>query len=149
MKNERKNKVIAHPITAIFLVFFEIAVFIGGYNIAWRFMEKPLNDGQFAIAEQIARDVYAQTQKGNVIVEAPDDFSISMTTTTITVQSSSRLSRGKVIAKLQNNKIVTSRDLENTKAIGESTAMGILSALVTIIIIVCVWNYKKGTFVNQ
>lgn len=123
-----------YAIQTAILIIFTIALFIGGYLVSWNFMEKPLNDSQFELCEQVARDVYAQ--KGNVIVEAPEDFSVSMTTTTITVQSANNLySRGKVIAKLQNGELVMMRDIETGEAVCNSILMGILFVLVTFLIV--------------
>lgn len=114
------------------LIILAIAFFNGGYLVSWNFMEKPLNDRQFELCEQVARDVYAS--KGNVIVEAPEDFSVSMTTTTITVQSANNLYRGKVIAKLQNGELVMTRDMGTGEAVFLSILMGIIFVLVAILI---------------
>ncbi|MCI9177733.1 MAG: hypothetical protein HFJ28_04055 [Clostridia bacterium] len=113
------------------LIIFAIASFIGGYLVSWNFMEKPLNDSQFKLCEQVARDIYAQ--KRSVIVEVPKNFSVSMTATTITVQSANKLYRGKVIAKLQNSELVMTRDMETREAVFWSILMGILFILVAIL----------------
>ena len=102
-------------IQTVILVILAIVLFIGDYLVSWNFMFKPLNNSQFELCEQAARDVYAQ--KGNVIVEAPEDFSVSMTTTTITVESANILYRGRVIAKLQNGELVITRDTETVSSI--------------------------------
>lgn len=137
MKERKKLKEIysqhEDAIQIAIFVIFAIALFIGGYLVSWNFMKKPLNDRQFELCEQVARDVYAQ--KGNVIVEAPEDFSVSMTTTTITVQSADNLYRGKIIAKLQNGELVMTRDMETGEAVFLSILMGILFVLVTILIV--------------
>ncbi len=129
---------------AIFIIL-AIALFIGGYLVSWNFgidiYSKPLNDSQFELCEQIARDVYAQ--KGNVIVEVPEDFSVSMTTTTITVQSDNILYRGKVIAKLQNGELVTTRDMATGEAVFWSIIMGILFVVVTNLIVGIYKTIKK------
>lgn len=119
-------------LNAIFIIF-AIVLFIGGYLVSWNFMQKPLDDSQFELYEQVARDAY--TQKENVIVEAPEDFSVSMTTTTITVQSANMLHRGKVIAKLQNGELVMTRDMETGTAVFVSILIGILFILITIYIV--------------
>lgn len=129
-------------IQAAILVILEIAFFIGGYLVSWNFIEKPLNDSQFELCEQVARDVYAQ--KGNVIVEAPEDFSVSMTTTTITVRSANNQYRGYVIAKLQNGELVMTRNMETGKAVFFSILMGMLFVALTIIIFIAAEGiYKK------
>ncbi len=117
------------------LVILEIALFIGGYLVSWNFMVKPLNDSQFELYEQVAREVYAQ--KEMVIVEAPEDFSVSMTATTITVQPTNSRS-GKVIAKLQNGELVMTRDKETGEAVFISICMGLLFAFGTILVAVII-----------
>lgn len=110
-----------------------IAIFIAGYLVSWNFLEKPLNDGQFEFCEQVARDVYAQ--KGQVIVEAPEDVSVATTTTTITVKLADGTYRGYVVAKLQNGELVMTRNFETGDAIFTSILMGILFICVFVILV--------------
>lgn len=67
------------------------------------------------MCEQVVQDVYAQ--KGQVIVEIPEDFSVSITETTITVKAANNR-RGKVIAKLHNGELVMTREMETDNTIG-------------------------------
>lgn len=122
MKERKKSiEILVSIILAICAV---IALFIGGYLFCWNFFEKPLSDRQFELCEQIARDVYAQ--KGNVIVEVPEDFSVSIDTTTITVNVDSIRYRGNVIARLENGKLVMTRNSENGQAVFLSILMGVM-----------------------
>lgn len=131
-----------NAIQATVLVVIAIALFIAGYLVSWNFLRKPLNDNQFELCEQVARDVYAQ--KGTVIVEAPEDFSVEMTTTTITVKYANRLCRGKVIAKLQNGELVMTRNMEIGDAVFVSILMGILFVLVPALVIAIIGSiYEK------
>lgn len=146
MKERKKLKEIysqhENAIQLAILIILVIALSIGGYLVSWNFMERPLNDSQFELCEQVARDMYAQ--KGNVIVEEPEGLSVSMTTTTITVKSDNTLYRGKVIAKLQNGELVMTRDMETGKAVYHSILMGILFVFVPILIVADAWRiYKK------
>lgn len=124
------------------IVTIAIALFVGGFLVGWNFMEKPMSDSQFEMCEQIARDVYEQ--KGQVIVEAPEDFSVSMTTTTITVKSAEASVRGKVDASLHNGELVMERSLETGEAVFISILMGILFFLLGALIfcIVCMIQEK-------
>lgn len=115
------------------IVIIAIAIFSAGYFVSWNFMEKPLNENQFEMCEQIARDVYEQKQQ--VIVEAPEDFLVSISTTTITVESANPFFRGKVLASLQNGELVMTRYLEQGEAIFFSILMGVLFICVSILII--------------
>ena len=124
------------------LVIIAIAIFSAGFLVCWNFMKKPLSENQFEMCEQIARDVYEQ--KGQVIVEAPEDFSVSISTTTITVKSANTFFRGKVLASLQNGELVMTRHLEQGDAIFLSILMGILFICVSFLIL-CLGDtiYKK------
>lgn len=73
-------------------------------------------------------------QKGNVIVEVPENFFVSQTTNTITVKSTNILYRGKVIANVQNGELVMTRDRETEEAVILSILTGIVFELVSIII---------------
>ncbi len=127
-------------IQIVILVILAIVLFIGDYLVSWNFMFKPLNNSQFELCEQAARDVYAQ--KGNVIVEVPEDFSVSMTTTTITVESSNILYRGRVIAKLQNGELVITRDTETVSSIILSMIIGAIFVLVEFLIACVIYDKK-------
>lgn len=131
--------------TAIALVILAIltsVLFIGGYLVSWNFINEPLNDNQFKLCEQVARDVYAQ--KENVIVEIPENFHVNITKTTIIVKLDNNLYRGKVIAKLQNGKLVTMQDRETSKARFSSICIGILFVLVPFLIVAgAITIYKK------
>lgn len=123
------------------LVAIAIALFIAGYLVAWNFFEKPLNDNQFEACEQVARDIYAQKA---VISEVAEDFSVSMTTTAITVRPTRSPYRGKVIARVQNDELVIIRDMETGGAIFFSILIGIFFVLVPILLLeVGVSIYQK------
>ena len=127
-------------IQIVILVILAIVLFIGDYLVSWNFMFKPLNNSQFELCKQAARDVYAQN--GNVIVEEPKDFSVSMTTTTITVESSNILYRGRVIAKLQNGELVITRDTETVSSIILSMIIGAIFVLVEFLIACVIYDKK-------
>ena len=118
-----------------------VILFIAGYLVSWIFLSKPLNNSQLELCEQVARDVY--TQKGNAVVETLDNFSVSMTTTAITVQSANLLNRGKVIAKKQNGELVITQDMETGKAVFISILMGIEFVLVPDLIFSCAYAISK------
>ena len=105
----------------VIVLILAIALFIGGFLVFWK---KPMSDSQFEICEQIARDVYEQ--KGQVIVEVPEDFSVSMTATTITVIPPEEFGRGKVDAYMYNGELVVKRSLETGSTVTQSIAMGIV-----------------------
>lgn len=127
-------------LNAVFVIAV-IASFICGYLLWWNFMAKPLNDSQFELCEQVARDVYAQ--KGTVIVEVPEDFYVTITETTIRVELLNCSYRGKVIAKLQNGELVMTRDMQTEEAVFFSILVGIVFGLVTILIAIYIKeNYQ-------
>ena len=128
--SQHKNAI--NIIAILVILVLVIALFICGYLVSWNFMEKPLNNSQFELCEQVARDVYAQ--KENVIVESPEEVSVSMTSTTITVQLTNSLYRGKVNARLQNGELVMTRDMETGEAVFVSILMGLLFVLIIILI---------------
>ncbi len=146
MKERKKLKEIysRHKIAiqSTILIIFTILIFIDGYLFSWNSLEKPLNDSQLKLCEQVAQDVYAQ--KGNVILEIPEDFSVHITTTTITVQLTDVLYRGKVIAKLQNGELVMTRNMETEKAVFLSIAMGIICVLVALLILTTYSKIQKN-----
>ncbi len=108
------------------------ALFIAGYLVSWNFLIRPMNDDQFEVCEQIARDVYAK--KGDVIVEVPDGYFVSKTTTTITVEPANIPYHGKVTARLQNGELVITQNTEIAGRIGLSMLIGIIFLLVSILI---------------
>ena len=95
------------------IVIFVIVFFILGFFMGW-LCKKPLDEKQFELCEQIAQDVY--NQKGNIIVEAPEEYEIKLDTTSITVRLDNFRYRGKVIAKLQNGELVFIREMETVEA---------------------------------
>ena len=123
------------------LVIIVIALFISGYFVSWNFLVKPMSDTQFELCEQVARDVY--DAQGQIIIEVPKDFSVSMTVTTITVKSADSLCRGKVVAELRNGELVITQDLETGDAIFLSIVMGIMLAVVSILIFRIVYDFTK------
>lgn len=127
------------------IVIIAIAIFSAGYFVSWNFIEKPLSENQFEMCEQIARDVYNQ-KKQQVIVEAPEGFLVSISTTNITVESANPFFRGKVLASLQNGELVMTRHVEQGEAIFLSILMGILFICISILI---VQKYKKDGKVNS
>lgn len=105
-----------------------IALFISGYLIAWNFV-KPMNDSQFELCEQVARDVYAQNE--NVLSEefepeVPEDFPVNITESEIKVGSTKDLHMGMVIARLQNGELVMTRDKQTEIAVILSILNGLL-----------------------
>lgn len=141
MKERRTFKQYEGDIQVSLLVIIAIALFSAGFFVGWSFMEKPLSENQFELCEQIARDVYEQ--KRQVIVEAPEDFSVNVSTTTITVSSSYPFFRGKVLATLQNGELVMTRSLETGDAVFISILMGILFVLLAILLVMLIKKIQK------
>lgn len=127
---------------ATILVVLVIVLFIAGFLVSWKLLNKPLSTNQFEVCEQIARYVY--DQKENIIVELPEGFSVSTTEKTIKVRLNSGTHRGKVIAKLQKGELEMTRDREIGLAIIESIAMGFIFILAPLFIILILKNiYEK------
>lgn len=108
-----------------------IVLFICGYHVSWN-VNKPLNDSQLKLCEQIARDVYAQ--KENVMAEIPENFSVIMTKTTITVQPAN--SNVEVIVKLQNGQLVIKQHMQKVRAVICSIGTGVAFILAEILLFI-------------
>lgn len=138
MKERKKLKEIysqhKDAIKAAMGIIIAIMLFTSGFLISWNFMQKPLNDSQFKLCEQVVRDVYEQ-KGADIIVEAPEGYSIVITETTIKVGLKNKFYRGEVVAKLQNGELVFTRDMKTGGAIFVSIVMGILFVLITTVII--------------
>lgn len=126
----KKRKSFKDTFEILILLLISIACFAGGYFLSWNFV-KPLDENQFALCEQIAQNAY--DQRGNVLIEAPDEYEVEMTTTTITVRAVKLTYRGCVIAKLQDGELVITRDEETSSAIAQSIFFGIIVMLVGIL----------------
>lgn len=121
---------------ATILVVLVIVLFIAGFLVSWKLLNKPLSTNQFEVCEQIARYVY--DQKENIIVELPEGFSVSTTEKTIKVRLNSGTHRGKVIAKLQKGELEMTRDREIGSAILDSIVMGLIFILYPLMIMVLI-----------
>lgn len=120
------------------VLLIAVALFISGFVVSWIFWQKPLSDKQFKACEQVIRDIYAQS--GNVIVESPEDFSVSVSTTatTITVETASNPYRGKVIAEMHDGELIMTRYMETGEAIFASVIIGVSFVIAAIIAIVII-----------
>lgn len=114
------------------LTIVAIAIFSGGYCFAWNVVYKPLDESQFELCERVAQRVY--DQKGDFIIEAPEEVKISTTLTSITVEWAGSNPRGKVIARLENGELIMERDMEEGFAFGNSVLFGVLFVLCALII---------------
>lgn len=83
MKNRDK-------IINVILIILAVTLFIAGYIVSANFFKKPLNKSQLDFYEEIAQDVYEHGDQ--IIVEAPNNVTISKTATTITIQPEFALS---------------------------------------------------------
>lgn len=114
----------------VLLVIIGLAFFIIGYFCSANSIEYLISEEQFEQCERIAHDVDAQLKSGNVILEVPEGFKVFTSTTAITVQPSSPLGRGKVVAKYQNGKLNAERVYEEVDAKINNSVIGIIFALV-------------------
>ena len=73
-KVKQVNEQHMNTIEAIILVV--IVLFIASFLVSWKLFHKPLSTNQFEACEQVARDVYAQAQKGTRIFEMTQDREI-------------------------------------------------------------------------
>ena len=93
---------------------------------------------QILACEQVARDVYAQAQKGTSIFEVPEDYSVSIDSTTINVRLANDKYRGKVIAKVQKGELEMTQDREIGSAILDSIVVGLIFILYPLMIMVLI-----------
>ena len=133
-KVKQVNEQHMNTIEAIILVV--IVLFIASFLVSWKLFHKPLSTNQFEACEQVARDVYAQAQKGTSIFEVPEDYSVSIDSTTINVRLANY--RGKVIAKVQKGELEMTQDREIGSAILDSIAMGLIFILYPLMIMVLI-----------
>ncbi len=119
MKNRDK-------IIDVVLIVLAVALFIAGYIISANFLKKPLNESQLDFYEEVARDVYEHGDQ--IIVEAPNNVTISKTATTITIRPEFGFV-GKVEAKLKNGELVFTR----VAGTGESIVMNILTGIAFVV----------------
>lgn len=133
-KVKQVNEQHMNTIEAIILVV--IVLFIASFLVSWKLFHKPLSTNQFEACEQVARDVYAQAQKGTSIFEVPEDYSVSIDSTTINVRLANY--RGKVIAKLQKGELEMTQDREIGSAILDSIVMGLIFILYPLMIMVLI-----------
>lgn len=135
-KVKQVNEQHMNTIEAIILVV--IVLFIAGFLVSWKLFHKPLSTNQFEACEQVARDVYAQAQKGTSIFEVPEDYSVSIDLTTINVRLANDKYRGKVIAKVQKGELEMTQDRESGLAIFEGIVMGLIFILYPLMIMVLI-----------
>ena len=133
-KVKQVNEQHMNTIEAIILVV--IVLFIASFLVSWKLFHKPLSTNQFEACEQVARDVYAQAQKGTSIFEVPEDYSVSIDSTTINVRLANY--RGKVIAKVQKGELEMTQDREIGSAILDSIVMGLIFILHPLMIMVLI-----------
>lgn len=133
-KVKQVNEQHMNTIEAIILVV--IVLFISSFLVSWKLFHKPLSTNQFEACEQVARDVYAQAQKGTSIFEVPEDYSVSIDSTTINVRLANY--RGKVIAKVQKGELEMTQDREIGSAILDSIVMGLIFILYPLMIMVLI-----------
>ncbi len=133
-KVKQVNEQHMNTIEAIILVV--IVLFIAGFLVSWKLFHKPLSTNQFEACEQVARDVYAQAQKGTSIFEVPEDYSVSIDSTTINVRLANY--RGKVIAKVQKGELEMTQDREIGSAILDSIVVGLIFILYPLMIMVLI-----------
>ena len=125
-KVKQVNEQHMNTIEAIILVV--IVLFIASFLVSWKLFHKPLSTNQF--------DVYAQAQKGTSIFEVPEDYSVSIDSTTINVRLANY--RGKVIAKVQKGELEMTQDREIGSAILDSIVMGLIFILYPLMIMVLI-----------
>ena len=133
-KVKQVNEQHMNTIEAIILVV--IVLFIASFLVSWKLFHKPLSTNQFEACEQVARDVYAQAQKGTSIFEVPEDYSVSIDSTTINGRLANY--RGKVIAKVQKGELEMTQDREIGSAILDSIVMGLIFILYPLMIMVLI-----------
>lgn len=114
-----------------FCLIVALFIFSAGCFFGWNVMEKPFTESQFEACEQVARDVYAQ----QVIVEAPEEFKVTISSTQITIESSNPCYRGTVVVTLRNGELIMKRQVETGEAIFISIMMGILFVCATALLI--------------
>lgn len=115
-------------IKKIVVIILGIILFTTGYLISSTLLVKNISSSDFKFYEQVAKDVYEQGDK--TIYEVPDGISLQRTNTSITISSANNNYFGKVVAKLQNGKLVFTHDLETRETIVLNSFFGFICVII-------------------
>ena len=109
---ERRNlfkKLVQHHPKLCVLINIVLATILG--HLISILIFPTLNEDQFSYCEMIAKNVYEQMATGKAIVEVPKEMKVEITATTIKVRyANTLLRRGVIVAKLENEELVCTKD---------------------------------------
>lgn len=115
-----------------------IALIIAGFLVSWFFFNKPLDDEQFKLCEQVAQQTYEA--RDQFLIEEKEGFKVQVSQTSIEVMLDNYSSRGKIVAKLQNGEFIMNRDLQTREAIISSVLAGFLFVCIGFLLILLIAN---------
>lgn len=129
-------------IKTILVVFLGAMLFVCGYLASTKLLTRQISADEYNRYEQIAYSVYEQ---GDVaIYEVPDGVTLEKSDTSITISSAKKTECGKVVASVQNGKLVFAHDKEEGRTIAVGMLAGILFVLIWVLIwTVYHWNNEK------
>lgn len=135
LKETKKLKTKRRFFRRIYLTIIGIIFFCGGYYISGNILTKTISNKEFEMYEQVAQNYYDQFKK-STIVEIPKGVVVKKTDTCIIVYHNHNepiYKLGRVIATLQNGKLVFERDNEVNRQIKMNVIMGTLFAVIVLL----------------
>ncbi len=127
-----------------FVVIISIIFFICGYCFSFWFQFETVSDKEFELYEQAAWNYYNQQLKKAELYEIPKGVSIEKNDDcTNIIVSSSEGKLGKVIAKLQDGKLVYERDPQLEEIKIYNIFLGIIFGAVAVVL----WRILLGVFI--
>lgn len=124
---------------SILLVFF-LAFFVSN-----TFVFVQISDEEYVLCEKVVEDVYNQMLNQPLLYELPEDFSISISNTSIEVRPAG-ITFGCAEGCLQNNELIVTRVSHETGCIVLSVLVGIVCSLVTGILLM---SYGKKNYLRM
>lgn len=113
--------------------------FFIGYFGNFMLITRPITDVEFEYCEQVAQSIYAQ--KDEYLIEVPNNVGFVKTDTEIKVWKGT--GSGKVIATLENGKLVFERNKEIPKMLTVNILIGVLFVCVFGLIDAGIDEYKE------
>ena len=135
--NEKKKSVLKtywhNHAMSILVNLFGLLPFIIGVVVSALYWNVPLSEQQYKEMEKIAYSVYDQKLNNVQLYEVPEDYNVTFTDTTIIISHNESV--GVLEARIENGKLITTRDEEMAKRISINLAIGLIFEAVIVLVI--------------
>ena len=135
--NEKKKSVLKtywhNHAMSILVNLFGLLPFIIGVVVSALYWNVPLSEQQYKEMEKIAYSVYDQKLNNVQLYEVPEDYNVTFTDTTIIISHNESV--GVIEARIENGKLITTRDEEMAKRISINLAIGLIFEAVIVLVI--------------